>query len=102
MVGRVVICTLACGFAGTLCAQQVEVPREQSIKPRRIVTQPMVEVRPQTVAYTEPAKPAMPELTVEQMRQAGALAAQKVREEEHDLDTDSDSNKPEPPPAPPK
>jgi murein DD-endopeptidase MepM/ murein hydrolase activator NlpD len=102
MVGRVVICTLVCGCAGTLCAQQVEVPREQTVKPRRIVTQPMVEVRPQTVAYTEPAKPTAPALTIEQMRQAGAMAAQKVREEEHDLDTDSDSNKPEPAPPPPK
>jgi murein DD-endopeptidase MepM/ murein hydrolase activator NlpD len=102
MIGRVVICTLVCGFAGTICAQQVEVPRDQTIKPRRITTQPMVEVRPQTVAYTEPAKPSAPALTVEQMRQAGALAAQKVREEEHDLDTDSEPSKPEPAPAPPK
>ena len=102
MVGRIVICSLVCGIAGTICAQQVEVPREQAIKPRRITTQPMVEVRPQTIAYTEPAKPTAPALTVEQMRQAGALAAQKVREEEHDLDTDSEPSKPEPAPAPPK
>src|SRR5947209_14029618 len=102
MIGRVLICTFVCGFAGTICAQQVEVPREEAIKPRRITAQPMVEVRPQTIAYTEPARPTMPALTVEQMRQAGAIAAQKVREEEHDLDTDSDSDKPEPAPSPPK
>ncbi|PYK31128.1 MAG: hypothetical protein DME57_04865 [Verrucomicrobia bacterium] len=79
MVGRIVICSLVCGVAGTICAQQVEVPREQAITPRRITTQPLVEVRPQTIAYTEPAKPTAPALTVEQMRHAGALAAQKVR-----------------------
>jgi murein DD-endopeptidase MepM/ murein hydrolase activator NlpD len=74
MVGKVVTCTLICGaLSGALYAQQVEVPHEQTAKPK---------------------------LTIEQMRQAGAAAAQKVREEEHDLDADAAT--PEPAPPPPK
>ncbi len=57
----------------------------------------MVEVRPQTVAYTEPGKPIV---TIEQMRRAGALALEKMKEEIHDLDTDNEPDAP--PPAPKK
>jgi murein DD-endopeptidase MepM/ murein hydrolase activator NlpD len=80
-------------------AQQVEVPREQTLKAKPSKAQAMVEVRPQTVAYSEAA---LPKLTIEQMRQAGARAAQKVREEQHDLDTDSNEPEPAPPPPRPK
>lgn len=93
MLGKAVICTLVCGVVGTAYAQQVEVPRESGAKPKRASAQPVVEVRPQTVAYTETS--AMPRLSVEQMRQAGAMAARKVQEENHDIEID------EPAPAPP-
>ena len=95
MLGKAVICTSLLGaLVATTYGQQVEVPREQVAKPKRVSIQGMVEV-PQRVAYAETA---VPKLTIEQMRQAGAAAAQKVREEEHDLDADAS----EPPPPPPK
>src|SRR2546423_6105684 len=103
MVGKVVICISVCAVVGTTYAQQVEVPREKAgeiVHAKRSASQPIVEVRPQTVAYTESANVPMPTLAVEQMRQAGALAAQKVKEEDHDIETSG----PElaPPPAPKK
>jgi len=101
MVGRVVTCTLVfAALSGVVYSQQVEIPREQTAKAKHASPQGMVEVRPQTIAYTEPANPALPKLTIEQMRQAGAAAAQKVREEEHELDADASA--PEPPPPPKK
>lgn len=101
MVGKVVTCTLICGaVSGALYAQQVEVPHEQTAKPKHSSRQGMVEVRPQTVAFTEPRNGPLPKLTIEQMRRAGAAAAQKVREEDHDLDADAAA--PEPASPPPK
>ena len=98
MVGKVVICTFICiGVGGATYAQQVEVPRQQTANAGHSNMPPMVEVGPQKVAY-----PEAPKLTIEQMRLAGARAAQKVREEEHDLDTDSSAPEPAPPPARPK
>src|SRR5207245_1222765 len=96
MLWKAVISTLVCGIVGTTYAQQVEVPREPGAKSRRASAQPVVEVRPQTVAYTETSAVPMPRLSVEQMRQAGAVAARKVQEENHDIETDS--NEPAPPP----
>src|SRR5207302_3361138 len=53
--------------------------------------------RPQTVAVSQTLNLSAPKLSVEQMRQAGALAAQKVKEENHDIETDSsDSDLPAP------
>ena len=101
MLGRVVICISVCVVVGTSYAQQVEVPREKAgeiVHAKRSAAQPIVEVRPQMVAYTESTNPSMPTLSVEQMRQAGALAAQKVKEEEHDIDTSGPDVAP--PPAP--
>ena len=94
MVRKVVIGALVCLFSiGASYAQQVEVPREkaggtmQHTKP--VTAQPIVEVRPQTVAVSQALNLSAPKLSVEQMRQAGALAAQKVKEENHDIETDS-------------
>jgi len=78
---------------GTNSAQQVEVPREKAgtvvDSARRPTAQPVTEVRPQTVAIVETSHSSPPKLSIEQMRQAGALAAQKVREENHDIETDA-------------
>src|SRR2546430_16878809 len=95
MVRKVVIGAVVCVLisGGTIYAQQVEIPREKAGKivqqTKRPVAQPIVEVRPQTVAFTETSNLNTPRLSVEQMRQAGALAAQKVKEEDHDIEADS-------------
>src|SRR5260370_19690526 len=95
MVRKVVIGALVCVLIsiGTSSDQQVEVPRENAGKivqqTKRPTAQPIVEVRPQTVAFTEPSNLSAPKISIEQMRQAGALAAQKVKEENHDIETDS-------------
>src|SRR2546421_169235 len=96
MVGKVVIRALVCVLIsiGTIYAQQVEVPREKAGKivqqTKHPTAQPVVEVRPsQTVAFAETSNLNTPRLSIEQMRQAGALAAQKVKEEDHDIETDS-------------
>ena len=96
MVGKVVIRALVVVLIsiGTIYAQQVEVPREKAGKivqqTKHPTAQPVVEVRPsQTVAFAETSNLNTPRLSIEQMRQAGALAAQKVKEEDHDIETDS-------------
>ena len=96
MVGKVVIRALVCVLIsiGTIYAQQVEVPREKAGKivqqTKHPTAQPVVEVRPsRTVAFAETSNLNTPRLSIEQMRQAGALAAQKVKEEDHDIETDS-------------
>jgi murein DD-endopeptidase MepM/ murein hydrolase activator NlpD len=95
MVGKVVIGALACVLisVGTTYPQQVEVPREKAGKivqqTKRPTEQPAVEGRTKTVAFTETSSVPAPKLSIEQMRQAGALAAQKVKEENHDIETDS-------------
>jgi murein DD-endopeptidase MepM/ murein hydrolase activator NlpD len=102
MVGKVVIGTLVCGLisVGTMSAQQVEVPREKTGKivqqTKRSTAQPVGEVHPQTVAVSETLNLPAPKLSIEQMRQAGALAAQKVKEENHDIETDLDLPAPQP------
>jgi murein DD-endopeptidase MepM/ murein hydrolase activator NlpD len=108
MVRKVVIRALVFVLisVGTSYAQQVEVPRENAGKivqqTKRPTTQPIVEVRPQTVAFTETSNLNTPKLSIEQMRQAGALAAQKVKEENHDIETDSSEPDLPAPPSPPK
>src|ERR1700731_986620 len=108
MVRKVVIGALVCVLVsgGTSYAQKVEVPRENAGKivqqTKRPTAQPIVEVRPQTVAFTETSNLNTPKLSIEQMRQAGALAAQKVKEENHDIETDSSEPDLPAPPSPPK
>src|SRR5437762_1904386 len=93
MLGKVVIGTLVFGLAsiGPASAQQVEVPREKVAKlvpeTKRVSAQPVVEVHPQMIALAEPRK-----LSIEEMRKAGAVAAQKVKEEDHDIETDSSTS----------
>src|SRR5437879_5911488 len=95
MVGKVVIGALVGVLisVGTSSAQQVEVPREKAgavvQSSKRPTAQPVAEVLPQTVAVVETSHSSPPKLSIEQMRQAGALAAQKVREENHDIETDA-------------
>jgi murein DD-endopeptidase MepM/ murein hydrolase activator NlpD len=105
MVGKVVIGALVGVLisVGTSSAQQVEVPREKAgtvvQSAKRPAAQPAIEVRPQAVAIVETSHSSPPKLSIEQMRQAGALAAQKVREENHDIETDAslpDSPTPQP------
>jgi murein DD-endopeptidase MepM/ murein hydrolase activator NlpD len=105
MVGKVVIGALVGVLisVGTSSAQQVEVPREKAgtvvQSAKRPAAQPAIEVRPQAVAIVETSHSPPPKLSIEQMRQAGALAAQKVREENHDIETDAgppDSPAPQP------
>jgi len=95
MLGKVAIGTVVCVLiaVGAISAQQVEVPREKAgkiIQPTKQPTAPpLVEVHPETVALAERSNLSASRLSLEQMRQAGALAAQKVKEENHDIETDS-------------
>src|SRR5260370_14526441 len=94
MLGKVDIGTVVCVLiaVGAISAQQVEVPREKAgkiIQPTEQPTAPPVEVHPKTVALAERSNLSASRLSLEQMRQAGALAAQKVKEENHDIETDS-------------
>ena len=108
MVGKVVIGMVACGLMSiaTVFAQQVEIPREKPapaiVHPAKpVAAQPQIELRPkvQTVSYTTTSAPTTPTLSIEQMRQAGAQAGQRVREELHDIDTGPEASSP-PKPAP--
>jgi murein DD-endopeptidase MepM/ murein hydrolase activator NlpD len=102
MGGKVVICSLVFGVSlGAIYAQQVELPREKSTsvvtQTKRVAAQPVVDVHPLKIALAEPRK-----LSIEEMRKAGALAAQKVKEEDHDIETDSSTADLPPAPAPKK
>src|SRR5215472_13873440 len=98
MVGRIVICILVSASVGTAYAQQVEIPRENAAKvahqTKTAIGQPQIEARSPAVpvSYTTTASTTKPALSIEQMRQAGALAGQRVREEMHNIEED------EPPP----
>ena len=100
MGGKAVICTLVFGLSfGAIYAQQVEVPREKpsNVVPqtKRVAAQPIVEINSFKIALVEPKQ-----LSVEEMRRAGAIAAQKVQEEDHDITADDDDDaQPAPPPA---
>ncbi|HME89212.1 MAG TPA: M23 family metallopeptidase [Chthoniobacterales bacterium] len=74
MLGKFFISTISLAFVATVTAQQVEVPREHS----------MAEVSRGPSVPVQPSK-----LTIEDMRQAGAHAAEQVKEEMHDLETDA-------------
>jgi murein DD-endopeptidase MepM/ murein hydrolase activator NlpD len=108
MVRKVVIRALVFVLIsiGTNYAQQVEVPRENASKivqqTKRSTAQPIVEVRPQTIAIVDTLNSVVPRLSIEQMRQAGVLAAQKVKEENHDIEADSDEPDLPAPASPPK
>ena len=92
MVGKVVIGIFGCALASiaTTDAQQVDIPREKPTKgaqqTKAPVAQRQIELRPQAVpvSYTKPS--ASTPITIEQMRQAGAMAAQRVKEEMHDIE----------------
>jgi murein DD-endopeptidase MepM/ murein hydrolase activator NlpD len=99
MLGKVAICTLVFGLSfGVIYAQQVEVPREKSStvvpQTKPVAAQPVVEINSLKIALVEPKK-----LSIEEMRHAGSLAAQKVQEEDHDIKADDDA---QPAPPPPK
>jgi murein DD-endopeptidase MepM/ murein hydrolase activator NlpD len=108
MVGKVVIGASVCVLIsiGAAHAQQVEIPREKAGKvvqqTKHPTAQPVVEVRPQTVAYADASNLNTPRLSIEQMRQAGAMAAQKVKEENHDIEEDSSEPEKPAPVSPPK
>ena len=103
MLGRVVIASVACGLisVATVCAQVVEIPREKAApavhQPKAAPLQPQIEIRPQaqTVSYTT-TTPASPTVSIDQMRKAGALAGQRLREELHDIEEDEPPAKPAP------
>jgi murein DD-endopeptidase MepM/ murein hydrolase activator NlpD len=103
MVRKVVIGALVCVLIsiGTNYAQQVEIPREKSANivqsTKRVAAQPIVEINPLKIALVEPRK-----LSIEEMRKAGAIAAQKVKEEDHDIEEDSSPVDIPPAPAPKK
>jgi murein DD-endopeptidase MepM/ murein hydrolase activator NlpD len=104
MVGKVVIGVFALAlFAlATTSAQQVEVPREKpvavahSTKPTAAEPQIDVHSQVQHVSYTTkmPSSSTTTTLSIEQMRQAGALAGQRFREEMHDIEQDEPPAKP--------
>src|SRR5205823_5576184 len=102
MVGKVVIGAFASSLVAiaSVSAQQVEIPREKPavvVPQPKTAAQPQIELRPkvQTVSYATTATTApSTTLSVEQMRKAGAIAGQRVREEMHDIEED------EPPPKP--
>jgi len=99
MVGRIVICILVSALVGTAYAQQVEIPRENAAKvahqTKTVVGQPQTEVRSQAVpvSYTTTSTTTTT-LSIEQMRQAGALAGRRAREEMHDIEEDEPLPKP--------
>ena len=108
MLRKVVIGGFVCVLIsiGAIYAQQVEIPRDNAAKIaqpiKRSAAEPVVELNSQTLAFVEASKLSTPTLSIEQMRQAGALAAQKVKEEEHDLELDLDQPEPPAPVPPPK
>jgi murein DD-endopeptidase MepM/ murein hydrolase activator NlpD len=79
MDGKFFIATMSFAFIANSYAQQVEVPREKPVKVASLAVadQPTIEVRP------------APKLTIEQMRAAGAMAAQRMKEEMHDFESDA-------------
>jgi murein DD-endopeptidase MepM/ murein hydrolase activator NlpD len=99
MVGKVVISALFSALVGTAYGQQVEIPRENAAKvahqTKTAVSQPQTEVRSQAVpvSYTTTST-TVPTLSIEQMRQAGAMAGQRAREEMLDIQIDEPPSKP--------
>jgi murein DD-endopeptidase MepM/ murein hydrolase activator NlpD len=89
MVGKAVVVFFGFLPIAATYAQQVEVPRTRSDSVVQQVNytpvQP-VEVHPPTPATSNSKEST---ITIEQMRRAGALAAQKVKEEIHDIEIDS-------------
>ena len=88
MAGKFFIAAISFAFVATSYGQQVEVPhaKKSAEHPSGASSQPIVEIRREQQPLSPPP---VKQLTIEEMRQAGALAAQKVKEEMHDLDTDS-------------
>ncbi len=99
MVGKVVIGILPVALVSIApaFAQQVEIAREKPVTvahQAKTAPQPQVEARPQAQRVSFTTTAPSPKLSIEQMRQAGALAGQRVREEMHDIEEN------EPPPKP--
>src|SRR5438128_3732170 len=92
MIGKIAG-VMVCGVAlmTTLHAQQVEIPRDKTSKiadqPRRLTSgEPKVETRPETVVDVQPDSAAPAKLTIEQMREGGERAAQRIKVEMHDIE----------------
>src|ERR1700737_2145646 len=87
-----VLATIFCGLVviTQAHAQQVEIPRDKSSKvaqqPRRVAEQPNVEIRGPQVVIAQPAKPSSTTLTMDEMRQAGRLRAERMKEEIHEME----------------
>jgi murein DD-endopeptidase MepM/ murein hydrolase activator NlpD len=92
MVGKLVIGIFGCALVSiaTTGAQQVEIPREKQAKvaqqTKAPTVQPQIESRPQAVPVSYTTNSPSTPITIEQMRQAGAMAAQRVKEEMHDIE----------------
>jgi murein DD-endopeptidase MepM/ murein hydrolase activator NlpD len=92
MVGKVVIGIFGYALASIAAtdAQQVEIPREKPTKvaqpTKAPTTQPQNELRPQAMPVSYTTKSPSTAITIEQMRQAGAMAGQRVKEEMHDIE----------------
>src|SRR5438270_8964466 len=90
MAGKFFTAAISFAFVATIYAQQVDIPRDCGLKAEAKPVQPIVQVRQDTPIAVQPAK-----LTIEQMREGGALAAQRVKEELHDIDADSTDEAPQ-------
>jgi murein DD-endopeptidase MepM/ murein hydrolase activator NlpD len=106
MVGGKVVTGLvacACACLGSARAQQVEIPRDNPVRladqQKHRAGEPKIEMRPGQ-PIVELVKATPPKLTIEQMRAAGALAAQQVKEEMHDIVDEEEESAPPPAPAP--
>jgi murein DD-endopeptidase MepM/ murein hydrolase activator NlpD len=102
MVGKVAVGISVFGVAAiaTSYAQQVEIAREKPAakieqQTKTPSAQRQIELRPQAIPVSYTTTSSSPTVTIEQMRKAGALAVQRVREEMHDIEADSST-----PPAP--
>ena len=87
-----VLTSIFCGLVVVtqIHGQQVEIPRDKSSKigeqQKRAAGQPIVETRGQQAVNAQPAKSLSAALTVDEMRQAGRLAAERMKEEIHEIE----------------
>lgn len=82
----------ACACLGTARAQQVEIPRAA---PAAKVVEQSKHFSPDPMVETQPGQPMLakatpPKLSIEEMREAGSLAAMHVREEMHEMEADEE------------
>jgi murein DD-endopeptidase MepM/ murein hydrolase activator NlpD len=87
-----VLASIFCGLVVITQAhgQEVEIPRDKSsrpaVQPKHVAQQPTVETRGQSTVNAQPAKPLSAALTIDEMRQAGRLAAERLKEEIHEIE----------------